>query len=95
MRTPAQETLFHVPAIEPLGEVWYRHCQDCDVDVIAVGECYMVQDAVWPLAEDGGVLCVGCLEARIGRELTREDFTACLVNLQAGSPRLRSRLAGG
>jgi hypothetical protein len=40
-------------------------------------ELYMVKSAVWKEAgmePDGGVLCIGCLEARIGRRLRRKDF---------------------
>jgi hypothetical protein len=29
----------------------------------------MVLDGVWPIEPDGGVLCIGCLEKRIGRRL--------------------------
>lgn len=37
----------------------------------------MVWDSVWPLTLRKPVnefLCVGCLESRIGRQLTKEDF---------------------
>lgn len=37
----------------------------------------MVWDEVWAeagMAPHGGKLCVGCLETRLGRELTCEDF---------------------
>jgi hypothetical protein len=45
----------------------------------------------------GGCLCVGCLEARLGRELTPADFTEHEVNRRGAgtehSERLASRLA--
>ena len=43
------------------------------------------------------VLCVGCLEHRLGRTLTRADFTDCRLNDpdEFTSARLRSRLEKG
>lgn len=43
------------------------------------------------------VLCVPCLEKRIGRTLTHADFTDCPLNIPNGftSTRLRSRLERG
>ena len=46
------------------------------------GETYIVHDHVWQAAGmkewsdvgESGVLCIGCLEKRIGRELRPEDF---------------------
>jgi len=58
----------------------------------------MVLDAVWLSAhpDDFGNLCVGCLEARLGRRLTPRDFSWCPLNVGAalgdGSARLRDRL---
>lgn len=42
------------------------------------------------------VLCIGCVERRLGRTLARADFTDCLLNAPNGftSARLRSRLQG-
>jgi hypothetical protein len=93
---PEQLSLFLAPAIAPLSDEWHRCCGDCLVDVIEIGERYMVHDAVWPIEPDGGVLCVGCLEKRIGRRLNARDFTDCLGNRGAWpqSERLRSRMTG-
>ena len=87
-----QLPLFHVPAIEPLGEMWYFHCRDCGADVTR--EWYMVRDEVWPLDYHGGLLCIGCLETRIGRRLNADDFTSAACNTpQLGmSGRLLDRL---
>ena len=43
------------------------------------------------------VLCIGCLEHRLGRTLTRNDFTDCRLNApnEFTSARLRSRLERG
>ena len=43
---------------------------DRDVDTDEIGEVYMVATKAWPLEPRGGMLCVGCLEVRIGRRLT-------------------------
>jgi hypothetical protein len=43
----------------------------------------MVHDDVWRasgLAEDGGMLCVSCLEARLGRKLRQSDFPDWSIN---------------
>jgi hypothetical protein len=53
---------------------------DCGTDAIAIGEFYMVRDTVWArsgLGENDGMLCIGCLERRIGRELRGVDFFEC------------------
>lgn len=60
----------------------------------------MVHDHIWrehgPNGGDGtGLLCVGCLETRMGRELWSGDFTHCLLNVFGDpdkSDRLDSRL---
>lgn len=72
-------------------------CRDCGTDTAVADEYYMVEDPVWEasgLAKDEGMLCIGCLEIRIGRELTPDDFTAAAVNhgIFNRSPRLRARL---
>lgn len=46
-------------------------------------EYYMVQDAIWSavgIAPDDGMLCIACLEKRLGRELNAKDFTNVLLN---------------
>jgi hypothetical protein len=77
-------------------------CADCGVGTISIGECFMVEDRVWERAWAGRrrawhgnvpgqeILCVGCLEARIGRRLTARDF-ACDIG-PSFSERLRDRL---
>ncbi len=41
-------------------------------------------------------LCIGCLESRLRRELTPDDFSHAFINQGAygSSPRLRARLTG-
>lgn len=69
------------------------HCIDCDVNTEDIGEYYMVHVGVWPkeIGPHNGMLCIGCLEKRIGRQLTPEDFTLCPLNTFPGSERLESR----
>jgi hypothetical protein len=80
-------------------------CNDCDVDTQDIGEWYMVKDevwaAVWPKRSKREFLCIGCLETRLGRCLTSDDFTDSPINefkenafgLEK-SVRLFNRLAG-
>lgn len=72
-------------------------CVDCKFDT-RHDEYYMVHDAVWAAAgqpqNDGGMLCIGCLEKRLGRQLTREDFPNRPINMGIfpQSQRLQERL---
>jgi len=60
----------------------------------------MVTDQVWEssgLAGDDGMLCIGCLEGRLGRMLHARDFTDAPINQLAdmtddASARLLNRL---
>jgi hypothetical protein len=76
-------------------------CDDCGIGTFEIGECYMVQDALWKLAWEGRhrprreILCIGCLEQRLGRRLVASDFKAAPINDAADptiSPRMRDRL---
>ena len=63
-----------------------------------INEYYSVHDAIWDAAgmqRDDGMLCVGCLEARLGRQLTHADFDDAPINTFDCSPRLRDRLRRG
>lgn len=58
-------------------------CVDCRQSTLFGHEYYMVTDEVWAAArmgENDGMLCVGCLERRIGHELRAEDFAAAAIN---------------
>jgi hypothetical protein len=77
-------------------------CLDCRVDtrrVEGIGEEYSVHEDVWAATGLGfrdGMLCIGCLERRIGRLLEPKDFFLdAPLNLWPGrSARLESRLSG-
>lgn len=82
----------------------FSPCDDCGWPTVwrkRPSEWYMVHDEVWLAAEkaaDAGLtrfLCIGCLEERLGRELTAADFTGAPVNDPAAryiTARLNDRL---
>jgi hypothetical protein len=79
-------------------------CKDCGVNTShrsGIREYYMVHDRVWHVAHrtnelPSGFLCVGCLERRLGRELTAADFKPVPCNyVFRYSPRLWSRITLG
>lgn len=52
-------------------------CRDCGTNTLSINEYYMVQFDLWNSVMvhiDSGTLCLGCLETRLGRTLTSEDF---------------------
>lgn len=57
-------------------------CLDCGVDTGKAGEHYMLNDSTWHLTGLGkyGMLCVKCVEARIGRNLKSTDFNNSYLN---------------
>ena len=74
-------------------------CALCEVNTREIHEYYMVHADIWQKHGAGyGMLCVGCLEDRMGRRLSAEDFTDAPVNTDPEdnhwkrSPRLRDRL---
>jgi hypothetical protein len=94
-----REALARVKKIK--AELAEMSCIDCGMEAyFAPGnEYYMVHDEVWTAAglplNGGGMLCIGCLEQRLGRELTLSDFPDFPVNrIMAvyGSLRLRQRM---
>ena len=82
--------------MRPYWPVVTTACADCGVGTISLGEWYMVNDDVWEQAWSDGrkawqvtergpipgqeILCIGCLETRIGRTLMLSDFTDAPVN---------------
>ena len=72
-------------------------CTDCHVDVVAIGESwYMLTDRIWQQIRGRGMLCLGCVEQRLGRPLEPNDFSHALANqsTRQHGPRLRNRLRG-
>lgn len=75
------------------------YCLDCNINTGEIDEYYMVHDHVWLYANPGdhGMLCISCLEGRLGRMLQPSDFTDAPVNGDFGnkSARLKERLGYG
>lgn len=76
-------------------------CMDCGVCTNCAYEYYMVHDEIWysviTAMDHGHMLCIGCLEQRRGKLLTKDDFTDCPLNEMnkiGGSKRLMTRLHG-
>ncbi|MFE9576695.1 hypothetical protein ACFYO1_09960 [Nocardia sp. NPDC006044] len=74
-----------------------HECGSATAPIDGPDEWYTVHDSVWKCAAASAdsILCIGCLEARLGRRLRHTDFVAAVLN-QPGyghhSPRLQSRL---
>lgn len=66
-------------------------CLDCGVDTGKISEHYFVNLDLWlsAVGSKNGMLCIRCLEKRIGRELTPDDFTNASIN----SPKHESKSA--
>lgn len=67
----------------PAGYEVDGNCLDCGADTFDLGEYYHVHDYLWQIAvgdEHAGMVCLGCLETRLGRRLTGADFTDAPVN---------------
>ena len=77
-------------------------CMDCGVDTFKVYEYYMLRDILWQEVQPDvcGMLCIGCVEHRLGRRLIPTDFIPdvplnSLDHEWSKSERLVSRLTGG
>lgn len=80
-------------------------CKDCGMDTAPCTgkrgcrhkgrwEYYMIRDELWMAAGmRDGFLCIRCLENRLGRRLTPEDFTKVPINGASpwDTPRLKAR----
>jgi hypothetical protein len=97
---------YDTPSLGTLGNPsMTAPCIDCGLEIVPDdGKCewYMVHDTVWfaagmperPIGYEGDWLCIGCLERRLGRALTRADFKyPDSHNDGQDSDRLLSRLA--
>lgn len=70
-------------------------CADCGVDTSDLDEYYMLQWDVWLSVADLEMLCIGCVEQRLGRHLAADDFLPCPLNFEpyhARSDRLVDRM---
>lgn len=57
-------------------------CLDCRVDTGKIGEHYFLNTAIWVsvVGSKYGMLCIGCIEQRLGRKLQPSDFTNAYIN---------------
>lgn len=57
-------------------------CLDCGMDTGKSHEFYFVNTQLWlsVVGSTSGMLCVGCLEKRIGRKLVASDFPDVSIN---------------
>lgn len=64
-------------------------CLDCGVDTGRIKEHYFIKTDLWLSVVDSkkGMLCIGCLEKRLGRPLVKADFTNSYIN----SPRFEPK----
>lgn len=72
-------------------------CVDCNVDTGKIHEHYFIHTDLWLTALNSkvGMLCIGCLENRLGRKLNREDFPSVSINnprYEGKSNRLMDRM---
>ena len=68
-----------------------------EVRRLVIHEYYMIHESLWLSVMKClcGMLCIGCVESRLGRKLTPEDFTDCALNTEGfgyKSARLANRL---
>jgi hypothetical protein len=97
-----EELIAKLEALPTMSQVeldavrWFDECLDCRVRAwVDLHEDFYVHDHVWRQAvPDGeGMLCIGCLETRLGRKLMRDDFTVPEKQLsRKSSARLVDRL---
>ncbi|QSM01148.1 hypothetical protein SEA_NANOSMITE_124 [Mycobacterium phage Nanosmite] len=57
-------------------------CADCGVDTGKINEFYFIRTDLWlsVMPSIDGMLCVGCIEIRLGRRLVSTDFTNASIN---------------
>lgn len=74
-------------------------CIQCGVNTLACNEYYMINDKLWKsitkASKGKGMLCIGCVENRIGRQLVNSDFAKVPLNTiywNSKSDRLKNRL---
>jgi hypothetical protein len=72
-------------------------CMDCGCDTRDNEHYYMVADGLWRSVNPkmDGMLCLPCLENRLGRSLYARDFQDSRINIEQAlvCPELAARLA--
>lgn len=58
-----------------------HRCKDCGLKSNETCEFYFLHNDIWfSIALQNEDLCIGCVEDRLGRTLTKDDFTSCYIN---------------
>jgi len=57
------------------------HCKDCNKDcLINDKDYYVVTNEIWDhYGVSKGMLCMDCLESRIGHKLTKDEILPCIL----------------
>jgi hypothetical protein len=84
-----QSTLFSIDAYTVQGEKGL--CLDCSRDTLRSGDYYMLRDDVWREANPSveGMLCLDCLEKRLGRGVGWWDLSPAPINVHFLTERWR------
>lgn len=73
MKTTTEETIAELDAFI---------CINCDINTSEINEYYMIEDHLWKKVNPNitGMLCIGCVENKLGRKLNSADFTPYPIN---------------
>ena len=81
----------HQQHIDTLRGIY--NCKDCGIHTGKAEEYYMVTQPIWnEFGVSQGMLCIGCLETRMGRQLTQDDFPDAIINDPSSGRRMSERL---
>lgn len=73
-------------------------CQVCHVDTLeSASDYYMLKNRIWRSVciSPRGMMCLSCVESRLGRKLVREDFTGAPINYMSPKLKTLQPFAGG
>ena len=78
--TEELESLGPIPKVPNSRKKWI--CLDCLQDTGRMNEHYFVHTDIWLSVTKSisGMLCIGCLENRLGRKLNHLDFPEVTIN---------------
>lgn len=64
-------------------------CLDCQIDTGKAHEHYFINTVTWlsVVQTTKGMLCIGCIETRLGRQLIAADFPKVSVNSPSYEPK--------
>lgn len=84
-----------IPSKRPAPNPEAYDCADCGVNTLEIEEYYVIKDNLWKeilekdpqLSEEdrrkqgiSTMLCIGCVEDRLGRKLNQDDFKEIRIN---------------